>query len=452
MPSTMIEEGHNDEGAEEDGVEASELTIDRQRGIFFAIWGAVGLGAFLLFRAVLLPFLLAAILAYVLAPLVDRMQRVEIRGKRAPRWAAVVLLYIGLLGSLGIFGALGLPRLAAEVQQLAHELPAALNHVREEWIPTLEGQLRGAMAPYASNEATATDVPIPSEDPKPESAATPVVEAIRILPSPGGEGYEVILPEGGITVVEDGDELRITTAVASPEQEDLTAALTQALKNASENTRQHAMAVLHTAQTVIRRLVRGVFSFFIMLMLSAYLLITSDEILAFLRSLVRPSQGHRFDSLLVRIDRGLGGVVRGQLMICLVNGVLSGIGFYLLDLRYWPILTLVATVLSIIPIFGAILSSIPAMIIALDQGIGTVLLVFGWVIVIHQIEANLLNPKIMGDSAKVHPVLVVFALLAGEHLWGVAGALLAVPTLSILQSLFLHYREVALGVVEPVSG
>ena len=59
---------------------------------------------------------------------------------------------------------------------------------------------------------------------------------------------------------------------------------------------------------------------------------------------------------------------------------------------------------------------------------------------------NLLNPKIMGDAAKVHPVLVVFALLAGESLFGIAGALLAVPVLSIVQSLFLHYREVMLGV------
>jgi predicted PurR-regulated permease PerM len=52
----------------------------------------------------------------------------------------------------------------------------------------------------------------------------------------------------------------------------------------------------------------------------------------------------------------------------------------------------------------------------------------------------------MGDAAKVHPVLIVFALLAGEHLFGIAGALLAVPVLSITQSVFLHFREVALGV------
>jgi predicted PurR-regulated permease PerM len=102
--------------------------------------------------------------------------------------------------------------------------------------------------------------------------------------------------------------------------------------------------------------------------------------------------------------------------------------------------------MSIIPIFGAILSSIPAVLIALSDGLWLAFLVLGWIVLIHQIEANLLNPKIMGDAAKVHPVLVVFALLAGADVGGVIGALLAVPALSILQSLFLHLRERALGV------
>jgi hypothetical protein len=66
--------------------------------------------------------------------------------------------------------------------------------------------------------------------------------------------------------------------------------------------------------------------------------------------------------------------------------------------------------------------------------------------VIHQIEANFLNPKIMGEAARVHPVLVIFALLTGEHLAGIVGALLAVPMLSICQTLFLQLRERFLGV------
>ena len=64
------------------------------------------------------------------------------------------------------------------------------------------------------------------------------------------------------------------------------------------------------------------------------------------------------------------------------------------------------------------------------------------IIGIHQIEANLLNPKIMGDAAKIHPVLVIFSLLFGEHFFQVPGALLAVPVMSITQSAFLHFKDV----------
>jgi predicted PurR-regulated permease PerM len=63
-----------------------------------------------------------------------------------------------------------------------------------------------------------------------------------------------------------------------------------------------------------------------------------------------------------------------------------------------------------------------------------------WIIGIHQIEANLLNPKIIGVAAKIHPVLVVLALIIGEHFFGLWGALLGVPALSIAQSIFQHFR------------
>ena len=142
------------------------------------------------------------------------------------------------------------------------------------------------------------------------------------------------------------------------------------------------------------------------------------------------------------MNGGLSGVVRGQLVICLINGVLSAIGFAIVGLKYWPVLALVSTVMSLIPIFGSIASAIPAVALALTQSFGTALFVLAWIVGIHQLEANLLNPKIMGDSAKIHPMLVIFSLLVGEHFFHVTGALLAVPTMSIVQSLFLHFREV----------
>ena len=74
-----------------------------------------------------------------------------------------------------------------------------------------------------------------------------------------------------------------------------------------------------------------------------------------------------------------------------------------------------------------------------------------WILGIHQLEANFLNPKTIGDSAKIHPVLVVFSLIVGEHFFQLAGALFAVPYMSIAQTIFLHFRESTPGIEDPLA-
>ncbi len=85
------------------------------------------------------------------------------------------------------------------------------------------------------------------------------------------------------------------------------------------------------------------------------------------------------------------------------------------------------------------------MAIGLTQSPATAVGVLAWILGIHQLEANFLNPKIIGDAAKIHPVLVVFSLIVGEHFFQLAGALFAVPCMSIAQTLFLHFRESTMG-------
>jgi len=410
----------------------------RRRIVFFAVSGGVLAVGLLLLREVLTPFVLAIVLAYVLAPIVTWLQRIHIRQWFVPRWVAVLVLYFGLLGALAAIIAFGVPRLGAEVEKLANEAPGIVEQLRDEWIPGIERRVRAAIAPYvqASDEMQRA----------PDHAADREA-AIRIVPRQEG-GYDVTLPPRGIIVTRDGDRtFRILSTKPRRQQTtDIAAQFREVVDRFMENAQEHAFTLFVTVRELIRGIIRGIFLFFITLMISAYLLITRDRIFGFFRSLVRPDKRSRYDDLLRRIDRGLAGVVRGQLLICLINGALSAIGFYIADIKYWPILALIATVFSIIPIFGAILSSVPAVIVALQDGIGTALFVLAWIIGIHQLEANVLNPKIMGDAAKVHPVLVIFALIAGEHFYGITGALLAVPVLSVVQSLFLHFREVALGV------
>lgn len=423
----------------------------RQRMLFLGICSALVVAILLLFRGVLLPFLLALIVAYVLEPVCNWLEQTSFRGRQMPRWVAVIVVYMTLIASLSALVTLSVPRMVVEIQRLAHEIPAAITETRDELIPKLDRALRSAIAGIESEvDIEVTELDAMAGAPIEE----PIERAIRVHPL-GDEGYEIILPESGIIIEKEVDRyLVLPPSDDEPHHRDLATTISESFKGLAENTSANTGALLKTAQGVVAGFVKGIFTFSLMLMLSAYILVSRDAILNFFRSLVLPRHRGQFDDLVSRVDRGLAGVVRGQLLIALVNGVLSGIGFYLFDLRYWPILTLIATAFSIVPIFGAILSSIPAVLIGLQQDFMTGFLVLVWIIVIHQIEANLLNPKIMGDAAKVHPVLVVFALLAGEHLFGIAGALLAVPTLSVTQSLFLHFQNIAIeqGDDGPASG
>src|SRR5262249_41231365 len=122
-------------------------------------------------------------------------------------------------------------------------------------------------------------------------------------------------------------------------------------------------------------------------------------------------------------------------------------GLLIFGVKYGLILAVVAGLMSLIPIFGSILSSVPIVIVALasgDEGIDVVrgVAMTLWIIGIHFIEANVLNPKIIGTAAKIHPVLVIFSLFLGEHAFGLVGALLAVPVLSAISVVFMYlYRK-----------
>jgi predicted PurR-regulated permease PerM len=178
-------------------------------------------------------------------------------------------------------------------------------------------------------------------------------------------------------------------------------------------------------------------------MLTAFISMDAPRIVRFFETLFPTQARDDFRRLLHGIDSGLAGVVRGQLTIMLVNGVLTLIGLLVLQVPFAFALGALATILYVVPIFGTILSSIPIVLLALTAGgLSKALLALGWILVIHALEAYVLNPKIMGDASKIHPVLIVLALVIGERTWGLVGALLAVPVASVVVAIFrfLHRK------------
>jgi predicted PurR-regulated permease PerM len=405
-----------------------------QRRIFLALSGVIAISVIVAAREVLLPFVLALVVAYMFTPAVARFE-----ARRVPRWAAILLVYILALGTLSGAVAALVPRLVVEGKTAAAEWPRWSDKVAKTWLPYVDAKIADWTGRPPLHEVTA--VPSPSVEHR---------APLRLKHREDGS-FDVEVDKGvSLRQVREGvwqlDE-------PEPPQQGISAAsiLQKGFERAFEYVRTNSVELLRIGQGIVAGVSRGVFTLFMTLMLGGYLMLTRERVLGFFRELFQPSAHASFDRFLRRLDRGLSGVVRGQLLICLVNGVLSAIGFALFELRYWPILAVVAAVMSLIPIFGSILSSVPAVAIGLSQSPGTAFGVLAWIVGIHQLEANFLNPKIIGDSAKIHPVLVVFSLLAGEHFFGIVGALFAVPCMSVAQTVFLHFREVTMGLADPMA-
>ncbi len=421
-----------------------------RRTVFLTISAVLTVALLIVAHAVLLPFVLALVVAYVLTPAVLRLERA-----RVPRWAAILVVYALVLSGVGGFFALSVPRLVAEGKALTVEAPRLAARLREEYLPALDVRLRrwSGREPLAQPEA-APERALDELTAPPGSIAAPGEEGaerppVRITPGPDGS-FDVRIADD-VEIRETGDGIWQIAQTRPKHPLSSANMLQEGYEKAADYLKENSLTVLRIGQAIATAISRGIFNLFMTLMLAGYIIPTHEKIFRFFRELWHPISRDSFDRFLRRLDRGLSGVVRGQLLICLVNGVLSAIGFWLFDLKYWPILSVLAAVMSLIPIFGSILSSIPAVAIGLTQSFGTAAGVLAWIVGIHQLEANFLNPKIIGDSAKIHPVLVVLALLIGEHFFQITGALFAVPCLSIAQTIFLHFRESTLGLADPTA-
>jgi len=429
------------------------------------------------FRHVLIPFILALIIVYLMEPIVKRLAKGHLRGWLIPRWLAVIMVYIVFAGSITAFALAVVPPLSREVSSLAEEAPRFLDDARNEYIPELNQHLQGWLdrifpvvmteyhvnaakddlhAAYDRADSLATLVgALPPEarelyyqggltvEIEGEGADEEEPAALRIRTDPESGDWLVLLEAVELVRTSEQEQtylLRMPTAGEEDTQSsaphlDLEASMNEALTEFVEVSGQGIAGIVTLGQDLIVALLSAFFGMMLTFMIAAFISIDLPSIVAYFRGLVPPGSRASFDDLLRRLDRGLSGVVRGQLMICLVNGVLTLIGLLIFDVKFAFLLATLASLLSLIPIFGTIISTIPIVGMALPNGIMTGVLVLGWILMIHFIEANLLNPKIIGTSAKIHPVIVIFALLAGEHSFGLIGALLAVPVASVCLTL-----------------
>ncbi len=133
------------------------------------------------------------------------------------------------------------------------------------------------------------------------------------------------------------------------------------------------------------------------------------------------------------MDRVLAGFVRGQMLVSAVVGVLTTVGMGLLGVPFAVVLGLLAAVTNLIPYFGPFLGAIPGLALAGTVSLALVFKAALVYVVIQQLEAAVLVPRIMGRRVGLHPLALVFALLVGGTYLGIGGLILAVPVAGLLR-------------------
>jgi predicted PurR-regulated permease PerM len=155
------------------------------------------------------------------------------------------------------------------------------------------------------------------------------------------------------------------------------------------------------------------------------------------------------DDLLTRCERALLAYVRGQTLVSLVIGVTAGVGMELLGLlgifpsgsKYALAFGAWTAVCEVIPYLGPWLGAIPPLAVAATQSLTAVIAVAVVYLFVHQIEGHIVIPKLMAGAVKVHPLVVIFALLAGGELYGLPGILITMPLVALGREVGVFLRE-----------
>lgn len=195
-------------------------------------------------------------------------------------------------------------------------------------------------------------------------------------------------------------------------------------------------------------LVGGVLQLFAALIISIYLLYDLPQISKNLfLAIPLPYQPLAAD-IAAKLDRAVGGYIRGQLLVAIGVGLIVTLGLWVSGVPLAGSLGFLAAVFNLIPFAGVIISTVPALLLALTVGWPQVVAVLAVVVAANQIEAHILSPRILGQTTSLHPVSVIGAILVGSSLYGLIGALVAVPLMAFFKVLYTElylnsrfYRE-----------
>lgn len=323
------------------------------------------------------------VVAYVLNPVVNAMQRAKIR-----RSVGVVLVYLVLLNVI-VLGSVLITEVVSELGNFISLIPQALENI---------GTLVDRVSAWAAQQ-------------------------LERLP----------------TFLSDGTDLGNNEDIALQIQEQfatIVANATESITNLLENLVRDGPAFLLSGATTI---ISATLQVFLILLASAYFLYDFPKFTKAFQRIVPVRWRVLSNDLSSKADKAIGGYLRGQLLITLILGILIYVGLRLAGVPLALAISFLAALFNLVPYLGPIIGVIPAVLLGFTESPLTALFAVIVFVAANQIEGNLLAPYILSKSTNLHPVTVLLAILAGAGLFGLLGALLAVPVVALGKVLLEEY-------------
>lgn len=212
--------------------------------------------------------------------------------------------------------------------------------------------------------------------------------------------------------------------------------------------------ILHSVVGSVRGMFNMIMNFFFLLGLVPfmiyYLLSDGDK---FPRLVLRilPERYHgEVSGALKEIDASIGSFIMSKVLTSLLIGVLTFIGYLIIDMPYPLLLGLIAAITNFIPYIGPLIAFVPTAVVALTVSPTTVILVGIVLIVSNQIEANVIGPRIIGKQMNVHPLTVMILVIGASAIIGPFGMIIVVPVYAIIKIITTRvYRYIQQNRIPP---
>jgi predicted PurR-regulated permease PerM len=360
---------------------------ERLRRAGVAAWSIIGIlllsailvWALLKVRVVFPPLVIAILILFVLNPLVTRLEHLHI-----PRVVGALASYVIVLGGLALVILALIPVVSGQIDELGERLP----------------EFRDQAISFADNNVARL-----------EQALNTQIDTTQIsclLGSPGGESL---------------------TQVPSQARCD----------EVTEDLRTQIVAQAGRITDIGSSIIEVLAIFVIGPLIALYLLIDLPHLTNDLRNLIPPSHRDEFADLGGKVSHAVGGFFRGQLLVALIVGLASSLGFYLIGLPFWFVIGGIAGFFNLVPLVGPYIGGALGFLVGIVSGGLSLGLRAALVeLVVQQLDNHFISPNVMRRTVNLHPVTVILALLAGGTLAGFWGVLLGVPAVAVLKAVLSH--------------